>query len=114
MHFMLKNDFARYYLPEINNIIGKPWTLRVMLELRRDKKSRYNDLLKTLEGVSSSTLTITLKNLQAVGFVDKESFGKKPPFKVGYSLTEKGFDFLIAFYPLLKWANKKQVTVNKI
>src|SRR5574341_1699485 len=113
MHFMLKNDFARHYLPEINNIIGKPWTLRVMLELRRDKKSRYNYLLKMLEGVSSSTLTITLKNLQAIGFVDKESFGKKPPFKVGYNLTEKGIDFLIAFYPLIKWANKKQVNVNK-
>ncbi len=111
---MLKNDFARYYLPEIHNIIGKPWTLRVMLELRRDKKSRYNDLLKTLEGISTSTLTITLKNLHAVGFVGKESFGKKPPFRAGYRLTEKGFDFLIAFYPLLKWANKKQVTVNKI
>jgi len=114
MHFMLKNDFTRYYLPEINNIVGKPWTLRVMLELRRDKKTRYNDLLKTLDGISTSTLTTTLKNLQAASFVDKESFGKRLPFKVGYSLTEKGFDFLIAFYPLLKWANKKQMSVNKI
>lgn len=111
---MLKNDFAGYYLPQINNIIRKPWTLRVMLELRRDKKIRYNNLVNMLEGISTSTLSITLKNLQAAGLVDKESFGKKPPFKVGYSLTEKGFDFLIAFYPLLKWANKKQVDVNKI
>jgi len=114
MHSMLKNDFARHYLPEINSIIGKPWTLRVMLELRRGKKTRYNDLLKRLEGISTSTLTITLKNLQAVGFVDKETFGKRLPFKVGYSLTEKGFGFLIAFYPLLKWANKKQVVASKI
>ena len=111
---MLKNDFTGTYLLEINNIIKKPWTLRVMLELRRNKKNRYNDLLKTLEGISTSTLTITLKNLREVGFVNKESFGRKPPFRVGYSLTQKGFDFLIAFYPLLKWANKKLVVINKI
>jgi len=84
-----------------------------MLELRRGK-NRYNDLLKTLEGMSTSTLTTTLKNLQNIGFVDKESLGRRPPFKVGYGLTEKGFDFLIAFYPLLKWANKRQLVANKI
>ena len=89
-------------------MFGKEWTLRVILELRRVNTIRYNDLLESLEGISTSTLSTTLKNLQKSGVIKRRSSGKNPPFKVEYSLTERGFGFVMALYPLLKWVVKKQ------
>ncbi len=81
--------------------------LRVLFELRRVNAIRYNDLLESLEGISTSTLS-TIKNLQKGDLVRRRSAGKNPPFKVEYSLTKKGFSFMMAFYPLLKWVAQKQ------
>ncbi len=100
----MKENSLIKYLDEINNTVGKRWTFRIILELRRAKTIRYNDLLKLLAGISPSTLSSALKSLQYQGLIQRKSSGTLPPFKVEYSLTEKGFDFLIASYPLLKWA----------
>ncbi|MEX0657027.1 MAG: helix-turn-helix domain-containing protein [Nitrosopumilaceae archaeon] len=113
-YLVLKSDIIVPYLSELNNMIGKPWTLRILLELRRAKRIRYNDLLELLEGISSSTLSINLKNLQKNGLITRKSSGKNIPFRVEYSLTEKGFDFVIACYPLLKWAVKTNHIKNLI
>ena len=92
------------HLDEIDNTMGKRWTFRIILSLRKKRTIRYNDLLKSLDGISPSTLSSNLKSLQSLGIIQRKSSGKIPPLKVEYSLTEKGFDFLIASYPLLKWA----------
>ena len=92
------------YLDKIDSTMGKRWTFRIILVLRREKTVRYNDLLKLLDGISPSTLSTNLKSLQLLGLIKRKSTGTIPPLKVEYGLTEKGFDFLIASYPLLKWA----------
>lgn len=101
------------YLTEINGMIGKPWTFRVILELRRTKGMRYKYLLDLLEGISSSTLSNALKNLQKKELIKRKVSGKHPPFKVEYSLTERGYEFVIACYPLLKWAVKRTNPLTK-
>ncbi len=101
---MQKEDSLIQYLDEINNTVGKRWTFRIILELRKAKTIRYNDLLNLLSGISPSTLSTALKSLQKQNLVKREVSGSIPPFKVEYSLSEKGFSFLIASYPLLKWA----------
>ena len=92
------------YLDKIDSTIGKRWTFRIILALRREKTMRYNDLLKFLNGISPSTLSSNLKSLKLLGLIQRKSSGTIPPLKVEYGLTERGFNFLIASYPLLKWA----------
>jgi DNA-binding HxlR family transcriptional regulator len=92
------------YLGKINSTMGKRWTFRIILALRKEKTMRYNDLLKLFDGISPSTLSSNLKSLKSLDLIQRKSSGTIPPFKVEYGLTEKGFDFLIASYPLLKWA----------
>ncbi len=92
------------YLDKIDSTMGKRWTFRIILVLRREKTLRYNYLLKLLDGISPSTLSTNLKSLQSLDLIKRKSTGTIPPLKVEYGLTEKGFDFLIASYPLLKWA----------
>lgn len=107
-------DSLMKYLDKIDSTLGKRWTYRIILTLRRRKSTRYNDLLKLLDGISPSTLSSNLKSLKVIGLIQRKSSGKIPPLKVEYSLTEKGFDFLIASYPLLKWAvNNPNLIVNK-
>ena len=98
------NDYLIRYLDKIDQTIGKRWTFRIILALRREKTIRYNDLLKIFDGISPSTLSSNLKSLQSLGLIQRKSTGSIPPFKVEYGLTEKGFDFLLASFPLLKWA----------
>jgi len=98
------NDYLIRYLDKIDQTIGKRWTFRIILALRREKTIRYNDLLKIFDGISPSTLSSNLKSLQSLGLIQRKSTGTIPPFKVEYGLTEKGFDFLLATFPLLKWA----------
>ncbi len=97
-------DSAIKYFGKIENTIRKRWTFRIILALRREKTMRFNDLLKSLNGISPSTLSSNLKSLQSLGLVQRKSFGTIPPLKVEYCLTKKGYEFLIASYPLLKWA----------
>ncbi len=67
---------------------------------------RFKELYLELRGVSPSTLSWILRNLQAAGVVDRKSFAEIPP-RVEYSLTQNGKDLQRAIQPLLLWASKQ-------
>lgn len=111
---MSKNDYLLSYIDEIENIIGKSWTFKVILELRRHQQIRFNELQNLLEGISTSTLTISLKKLENKELVLRYSHGIISPLKAGYSLTDKGYDLLIALFPLLRWGITNHVSNERI
>lgn len=49
----------------------------------------FNELLKTVDGLNSKTLSRVLKNLQANDIIVRKIINTQP-FLVQYSLTEKG------------------------
>lgn len=87
----------------IIEIIGKKWTLCIITTIKNETKIRFNDLQKTLEGISPKTLSETLRQLEAADVVKREIFAEIPP-RVEYSLTQAGAKLFEAIAPLMIWS----------
>ncbi|WP_238220667.1 winged helix-turn-helix transcriptional regulator [Tsukamurella pulmonis] len=78
------------------DLFGRRWALRIVWELRFGK-SRFSDLRKDIEGISSSTLSQRLSELTAAHIVTQSADG-------AYRLSYQGKALLIALGPLELWA----------
>lgn len=69
-------------------IIGNKWTPLIIRDLALGQR-RFNELERSLEGISPKTLSERLRRLEAEGMVTRRCFAEVPP-RVEYTLTEKG------------------------
>jgi DNA-binding HxlR family transcriptional regulator len=69
-------------------IISGKWTLLIIRDLASGVK-RFNQLERSLQGISPKTLSERLRALEDEGIIVRETFAEVPP-RVEYSLTEKG------------------------
>lgn len=68
--------------------IGGVWKMPILYRLQAGAK-RYTELQKSIPHISQKMLTITLKQLEADGFISKQIFKQVPPH-TEYQLTERG------------------------
>lgn len=73
-------------------IISGKWTLLIIRDLASGVK-RFNQLERSLQGISPKTLSERLRSLEEEGIVQRQTFAEVPP-RVEYSLTEKGRDLV--------------------
>ena len=73
-------------------IISGKWTLLIIRDLASGVK-RFNQLERSLHGISPKTLSERLRTLEEEGIVYRQTFAEVPP-RVEYSLTEKGHDLI--------------------
>ena len=73
-------------------IISGKWTLLIIRDLTSGVK-RFNQLERSLHGISPKTLSERLRSLEEKGIVVRQTFAEMPP-RVEYSLSEKGHDLL--------------------
>ena len=73
-------------------IISGKWTLLVIRDLASGVK-RFNQLERSLHGISPKTLSERLRSLEEEGIITRQTFAEVPP-RVEYSLTEKGRDLV--------------------
>ena len=69
-------------------VIGSKWTLLVIRDLATGTK-RFNELEKSLQGISAKTLSERLRSLEQEGILVRQAFAEIPP-RVEYSLTPFG------------------------
>lgn len=70
------------------SIIGNKWKIIILRDLLTGTK-RYNELSRSVVGISAKVLTENLRDLEKDGIVARKVYPVVPP-KVEYSLTEKG------------------------
>ena len=70
------------------SIISNKWKVLILRDLI-DGTKRYNELNRSVVGISAKVLTQNLKDLENDGIVTRKVYPVVPP-KVEYSLTEKG------------------------
>lgn len=91
MHEVISSQYssenANLVLAKTLAIITGKWRLQIIYRLA-EHKLRYNDLRRSIPGVSEKVLVHELKELVALGFLQRESF-QEVPHRVEYSLTEK-------------------------
>ena len=85
------------------DVIGKKWTLCIVVTVGNRPGIRFNELLDGLGGISPRTLSETLKALEKEGIVQREAFRETPP-RVEYRLTPDGVRLRAAVAPLMEWA----------
>jgi DNA-binding HxlR family transcriptional regulator len=99
-------------LEGVIDTIGKKWTLLVVNAIGNHGKLRFSRMMEELRGISPTTLSDTLQELQREGLIGRESFAEIPP-RVEYSLTRDGAQLRKAILPLLTWASTRTAPGKK-
>ena len=85
---MEKNNLPECPVATTVQIIGSKWKLLILRNLLV-RPWRFNELKRSLEGVSQKVLTDALRALEADGIVIRTAYQEVPP-RVEYALTELG------------------------
>lgn len=96
-------EYCIYPLDDLMAVLGKKWALFIIAVLGNDSRTRFNDLLRQLKGISPRTLTDRLLELQDLGLIQRTAF-PEVPLRVEYALKEEGRRMRKALIPFLKWS----------
>ena len=96
-------------------LLGEKWTLLVLGALTKAPTLRYNELQRTVGGISQRMLTLTLKKLEENGLVKRTIFASVPP-RVDYELTPLGRTLIKPIRALLDWtiANRAAMAETRL
>ena len=72
------------------SLIANKWKIIILRELLTGTK-RYNELTRSVVGISAKVLTENLRELEKDGIINRKVYPEVPP-RVEYSLTKKGED----------------------
>ncbi|MBD5493431.1 MAG: helix-turn-helix transcriptional regulator [Lachnospiraceae bacterium] len=70
------------------SIIGSKWKLLIMRNLL-ERPWRFNELKKSLDGISQKVLTDSLRTMEEDGIITRTVYPEVPP-RVEYALSELG------------------------
>ncbi|MCO4318676.1 helix-turn-helix transcriptional regulator [Phyllobacterium sp. 21LDTY02-6] len=90
--------------------VGDKWTVLVVSFLGK-RPMRFNELKRTIPGISQKMLTSTLRGLERDGFVTRTVFPTVPP-RVDYELTDLGRNLLVPVRALGDWAVANEARVR--
>ena len=74
------------------SLIGGQWKLLLLRNLR-ERPWRFNELQRSLEGISQKVLTESLRQMVDDGLAYRHDYHENPP-RVEYGLTELGMQML--------------------
>lgn len=90
-------------MSRLQSIIGGKWKILILWYISFYKVQRFGELLRRLDGITQSTLTKQLRELEDDGFLHREIYKEIPP-KVEYSLTKLGESFLPVLQTMMTWS----------
>lgn len=91
--------------------VGDRWSLLVVISLGQYGTMRFNELKRNL-GISQRMLSLTMKELERDGLVNRTYHPTIPP-KVEYNLTELGNSFRESVSVLGYWALEHLAEIDK-
>ncbi len=96
---------------EVIALLRDKWTILVLGALTRVDSLRYNELQRSVDGISQRMLTLTLRTLEANGLVKRTSLPTIPP-RVDYELTAVGRSLVTPLRGLLAWAMQNRAAME--
>lgn len=104
-----QTDFHNDHLPEsckgagdILARVGDKWSVLIVRQLDRGSM-RFSELNRAIDGISKRMLTLTLRNLERDGLVERTVTPLNPP-RVDYALTPLGVSLSKPVMALAEWA----------
>src|SRR4051812_20800544 len=83
--------------------IGDKWSIFVVT-LLGERTMRFTELQRSIEGISQRMLTLTLRQLERDGLVERVVYPVVPP-RVDYSLTALGATLIEPLMAVASWAD---------
>ncbi|MBP3854553.1 MAG: helix-turn-helix transcriptional regulator [Ruminiclostridium sp.] len=84
-------------------LIGNKWKLLIMRNLLV-RPWRFNELQKSLEGISQKVLTDSLRSMESDGIITRTVYPEVPP-RVEYALSELGESMRPILDAMQAWGN---------
>lgn len=85
--------------------IGGKWKTVVLWYLQFETL-RFSELKRKMPDITEKMLSIQLKALEEDGLINRKVYGKKPPVRVEYSMTEFGKTLIPALDAIAKWGRE--------
>lgn len=95
---------------EVLNRVGDKWSVQIV-DFLGGGPMRFNELRRTIEGISQRMLTLTLRGLERDGLVTRTMFPEIPP-RVDYELTKLGETLLGPIAQLAEWAAEHRTAIQ--
>jgi DNA-binding HxlR family transcriptional regulator len=92
-------------MEKVLDIIGGKWKMLVLFHLGMNGTVRFGELKRKIPGVTQRMLTLTLREMEKDGIVNRKVYPEVPP-KVEYRLTEEGADLKEVYVTMGKWGFK--------
>jgi DNA-binding HxlR family transcriptional regulator len=102
---MVEKNVLRCPVARTASVLGSSWTALILRDLILNDACKYQELLKSLEGIAPNTLSERLKALEAAGIVERRFYEKHPP-RAEYVLTSKGRDLAPIVRAMRDWGIK--------
>jgi DNA-binding HxlR family transcriptional regulator len=95
---------------EILRRVGEKWSVLLVVLLELGPR-RFNDLKRSIPGISQRMLTLTLRSLERDGLVERTVMPCIPPH-VSYGLTEVGRSLCVPVRALCEWAEDNVAVID--
>ena len=93
-------------------MLSGKWKILILWYVAFYRVQRFGALLRRLDGITQSTLTRQLRELEADGMVHRELYHQVPP-KTEYSLTQRGVSFVPVLNAMCAWGKDVLDEVGK-
>jgi DNA-binding HxlR family transcriptional regulator len=91
--------------------VGDKWTIPLLSAIG-DRRRRFGELHRAVDGISQRMLTVTLRNLEHDGIVIRMVYPTIPP-RVEYELSDRGRSLKLALAPIGKWVMESQTDIEE-
>ena len=93
--------------------IGDKWTVLVVELLCAGRgPTRFNEIRRSINGISQRMLTLTLRSLERDGLVTRTVHPTIPP-RVDYELTELGHTLRTPLVAVAEWARANRAAIDE-
>ncbi len=89
----------------LQKILGGKWKLEILYYIAFEDVRRFGALRRQLGGITESSLTKQLRELEADGFLIWHDFREVPP-RVEYALSELGESFMDVLSYMKAWGER--------
>ena len=92
-------------MSELQRILGGKWKLEILYYIAFCNIHRFGALRRQLGGITESSLTKQLRELEADGFLLRQDFGEVPP-RGEYTLSHLGRSFMEVMLYMKAWGER--------
>jgi DNA-binding HxlR family transcriptional regulator len=91
--------------------VGDKWTILLLMVLG-DRRMRFTELHRAINGISQRMLTVTLRNLEHDGILIRTVYPTIPA-RVEYELSDRGRSLKLALVPISKWVMENGTDIEE-